>query len=51
LSEVTCLYTSTPDSEFVFARVGPVAVVSACSGHGFKFAPEIGRRAADLALS
>jgi sarcosine oxidase len=49
-SEVTCLYTSTPDETFVLERTGPIVAVSACSGHGFKFAPEIGRRAADLAL-
>jgi sarcosine oxidase len=50
VSEVTCLYTSTPDEEFVIERTGPLVVVSACSGHGFKFAPEIGRRAAALAF-
>ena len=46
----TCLYTSTPNEDFVLDRVGDVVVVSPCSGHGFKFAPEIGRLAADLAL-
>ena len=46
---MTCLYTSTPDEEFVLERAGPLVVVSACSGHGFKLAPEIGRRAAALA--
>lgn len=45
----TCLYTSTPDGEFVLRRAGPVVVCSACSGHGFKFAPLIGARAAALA--
>jgi sarcosine oxidase len=48
-NEATCLYTNTPDERFVLERAGPLVVVSACSGHGFKFAPEIGRRAADLA--
>jgi sarcosine oxidase len=48
VSEVTCLYTSTPDESFVLERTGQIVAVSACSGHGFKFAPEIGRRAADL---
>jgi sarcosine oxidase len=51
VSEVTCLYTSTPDEGFVLERAGPLVAVSPCSGHGFKFAPEIGRRAAELALA
>jgi len=46
----TCLYTSTADESFVLERHGRVVVGSACSGHGFKFAPAIGRRLADLAL-
>ncbi|MDE3190730.1 MAG: FAD-dependent oxidoreductase [Acidobacteriota bacterium] len=46
----TCVYTSTPDQEFVLERRGRVVVGSACSGHGFKFAPAIGRRLAALAL-
>ena len=50
VTELTCLYTSTPDSSFVLERVGPRLVVgSACSGHGFKFTPLIGQRLADLA--
>jgi sarcosine oxidase len=46
----TCLYTSTADERFVLERRGRLVVGSACSGHGFKFAPAIGRRLADLAL-
>ncbi|MFL5798874.1 MAG: N-methyl-L-tryptophan oxidase [Actinomycetota bacterium] len=45
----TCLYTNTPDEDFVLDRDGPVVVGSPCSGHGFKFAPLIGRILADLA--
>jgi glycine/D-amino acid oxidase-like deaminating enzyme len=45
----TCLYTTTPDEDFVLDRVGPVVVLSPCSGHGAKFAPLIGEIAADLA--
>ncbi len=45
----TCLYTNTPDEDFVLERHGNVVVGSACSGHGFKFAPLIGERLADLA--
>ncbi|HET8528969.1 MAG TPA: FAD-dependent oxidoreductase [Gaiellaceae bacterium] len=45
-----CLYTSTADESFVLERRGRLVVGSACSGHGFKFAPAVGRRLADLAL-
>jgi sarcosine oxidase len=44
----TCFYTNTPDEHFVLERHGMVVVGSPCSGHGFKFAPLIGRRLADL---
>jgi len=47
----TCLYTTTADQHFVLERRGRVVVGSACSGHGFKFAPAVGRRLAELALS
>jgi sarcosine oxidase len=46
----SCLYTSTADESFVLERRGKIVVGSACSGHGFKFAPAVGRRLADLAL-
>lgn len=46
----TCLYTTTPDERFILERRGRVVIGSACSGHGFKFAPAVGRRLADLAL-
>ena len=48
-SATTCLYTNTPDESFAIERRGPIVVGSACSGHGFKFAPLIGRRLAELA--
>jgi sarcosine oxidase len=47
----TCLYTTTDDESFVLERRGDVVIGSACSGHGFKFAPAVGRRLAALALS
>jgi sarcosine oxidase len=47
----TCLYTTTADEEFILERRGRVVVGSACSGHGFKFAPAVGRRLAELALT
>jgi sarcosine oxidase len=46
----SCLYTSTEDESFVLERRGRLVVGSACSGHGFKFAPAVGRRLAELAL-
>lgn len=46
----SCIYTSTEDESFVLERRGDVVIGSACSGHGFKFAPAVGRRLADLAL-
>ena len=45
----TCLYTNTDDERFILERYGRVVVGSACSGHGFKFAPVVGERLADLA--
>ena len=50
---LTCMYTNTPDDHFVI-DFSPddrgVVVISACSGHGFKFGPVIGDIAADLVL-
>ena len=46
--ETTCLYTRTPSEDFVIDRVGPLVVSSACSGHGAKLAPVVGRLVADL---
>ena len=48
-----CLYTNTPDHHFVIDTgegMPDVVVVSACSGHGFKFASAIGDIAARMAL-
>jgi len=45
----TCIYTNTADESFVLQHLGRVVVGSACSGHGFKFAPVIGDRLAALA--
>ncbi len=47
----TCLYTATADEHFVLdALPGEprVVVVSACSGHGFKFGPTVGELAASF---
>lgn len=45
----TCLYTNAPDDRLLLGRRGRIIALSACSGHGFKFAPVIGQAAADLA--
>jgi sarcosine oxidase len=47
----TCMYTSTADEHFILERRGQVVIGSACSGHGFKFAPAIGKRLAALAAA
>jgi sarcosine oxidase len=43
-----CLYTNIEEDRFVLERHGPIVVCSACSGHGFKFAPAVGVRVAEL---
>ena len=45
-----CMYTNSPDGQFVIDRVvdAPVVFASACSGHGFKFAAVIGELLADI---
>src|SRR5690606_17849275 len=53
LDDGVCLYTNTPDRHFVVDRHpshGNVLLVSACSGHGFKFATALAEVTADLAL-
>ncbi|MES2523078.1 MAG: N-methyl-L-tryptophan oxidase [Gemmatimonadota bacterium] len=48
-----CLYTNTADEHFLIdtlADAPEVLVVSACSGHGFKFSSAIGELLADMAL-
>jgi sarcosine oxidase len=50
LEAESCFYTTTSDERFVLERHGRIVVGSACSGHGFKFAPAVGRRLSELAL-
>lgn len=49
----TCIYTRTPDEDFVI-DLDPsdrrIVLASPCSGHGFKFASVIGEILADLAI-
>jgi sarcosine oxidase len=42
----TCAYTFTADRRFFSKRLGNTLVVSACSGHGYKFGAAVGRRIA-----
>jgi sarcosine oxidase len=49
---IVCLYTNTPDEDFIIdahPAHPQVFVVSPCSGHGFKFSSAIGEIVADLA--
>lgn len=48
-AETTCLFTNTPNDDFVIDRADGITVLSPCSGHGAKFAPLLGELAADLA--
>lgn len=48
-AETTCLFVNTPSEDFLIDEADGVVVVSACSGHGGKFAPLLGEFAADLA--
>lgn len=50
-SWATCLFTNTPDEHFIIDRspeIPEALLVSACSGHGFKFCSVIGEICADL---
>jgi len=54
LGSESCLYTMTPTEDFLVDRwPGDPRVVfaSACSGHGFKFAPLTGRMLAELVVN
>jgi sarcosine oxidase len=51
LSAKTCLYTMSPDGDFIVDQMPgepQIVVASPCSGHGFKFAPVLGAAIADL---
>lgn len=45
-SVVTCAYTFTADERFFAVERDKCLVVSACSGHGYKFGAAVGRRVA-----
>ena len=51
-ASTTCLYTNTPDGHFIIdfhPQHRNVIVVSACSGHGFKFSTVIGEVVREMA--
>ena len=48
---VTCAYAFTVDHRFFGTRIGRAVVVSACSGHGYKFGAAVGRWIADAVES
>lgn len=53
LAAESCLYTVTPDGDFIVDSLPGyphVVIASPCSGHGFKFAPVIGEILADLVV-
>ena len=49
---ITCLYTLTPDRDFVLGTLPscPAVVMGLGAGHAFKFAPTFGRVLADLVV-
>ena len=52
LDKKTCIYTNTPDEQFMIGVLPDhpqVSVAAGFSGHGFKFASVIGEIMADLA--
>jgi sarcosine oxidase len=54
VSAVTCLYTTTPDSNFVIGfhpDSDRIIIASPCSGHGFKHSAAIGEIIAELVVN
>ncbi|MBS0607657.1 MAG: FAD-dependent oxidoreductase [Parachlamydiales bacterium] len=54
VSTETCFYANLPDEGFIvdlFPHDKRIAIGSVCSGHGFKFAPLIGKLLAELVLT
>lgn len=45
-----CFYTVEPDERFIVEEQDRMIILSACSGHGFKFGAVVGQRTADLVL-
>jgi sarcosine oxidase/N-methyl-L-tryptophan oxidase len=53
VDSAVCLYTLTPDEDFILDRhptIDGVVLGAGFSGHGFKFAPAVGEHLVELAL-
>ncbi len=53
LRSSTCIYTMTPDEDFIIDRhpeISRLVFAAGFSGHGFKFASVVGEILADLAI-
>ncbi|WP_150523986.1 NAD(P)/FAD-dependent oxidoreductase [Roseibium sediminis] len=48
---VTCAYTFTSDEHFFMKTEDRLSVVSACSGHGYKFGAVVGQKVAEGVIS
>ena len=51
LNSTVCIYTDTPDLDFIidfYPNDENIVICSPCSGHGFKFTPAIGEICSDL---
>ena len=51
LNSTVCIYTDTPDLDFIidfYPDDENIIICSPCSGHGFKFTPAIGEICSDL---
>lgn len=46
MTSTASAHTFTADKKFLSRQIGRVTVVSACSGHGYKFGAAVGRRVA-----
>ncbi|GAB3067393.1 FAD-dependent oxidoreductase [Pedococcus soli] len=49
-AETTCLFTMTPTEDFVIDSFEGITILSACSGHGAKFAPLLGELVAQALI-
>jgi sarcosine oxidase len=49
VGELSCLFGESFDDQYVMDRFGQIVVACGFGGHGFKFAPLVGRMLADLA--
>ena len=53
LTAQTCMYSTTPDRDFIIGTLPDrpqVSIACGFSGHGFKFVPVVGEILADLAI-